>query len=98
MEWPPLRSAEPGGKAKAGGCTFEPGDYWTVYSHTRSFRDAGFNSARRWRRVAAHRRPEAVTQEREDLRLYFRRQAPRHRRQVGYAESDGRVCPQARRS
>src|ERR1022692_2088168 len=98
MEWPPLRSAEPGGEAEAGRCTFEPGDYRTVYSDARNLRDVGFDSARCGRRVATHRRPKAVAQEGKNLRIHLRRQATRYRRQAGLPESDGGVCPQARRS
>jgi UTP--glucose-1-phosphate uridylyltransferase len=49
------------------------------------------------RRIAAHRRPEAVTQEGKNLRIHLRGQAARYRRQVGLPESDGGVCLEARR-
>ncbi len=38
MEWPALRSSEPGGEAKAGRCTVEPGDYRTLHPDPRYFR------------------------------------------------------------
>src|ERR1035438_8627796 len=97
MEWPPLRSAEPGGEAEAGRCTFEPGDYRTVYSDARNLRDVGFDSARCGRRVATHRRPKAVAQEGKNLRIHLRRQATRYWRQAGLPEGDRGVCAQARR-
>ncbi len=62
------------------------------------FRDAGFNPARHRRRAAAYRRSEATADQREDLRLHFRGQTPRCRRQAGFPEGDGRVRAKARRS
>src|ERR1039457_3077839 len=98
MEGSALRGAKPGGEAEAGRRPFEPGDYRTVHSDARNLRDAGFDTAWRWRRVATHRRPETVAQEGKDLWIHLRRQATRYRRQAGLPEGDGRVCAQARRS
>ena len=53
--------------------------------------------ARQWRRTAADRRPARAAKERKDLRLHFRGQTSRRRRQTRLPQSHRRIRPQARR-